>query len=212
MLTKPLGTGIVTTALKRRKASPAAVKAAVASMIALNRTASLVARTFPVHACSDVTGFGLLGHGVEMAMGSGVSIVFESTALPLLPGALRLAKAGFLTGGCKRNRAYLADKVVVEGSVKAGLEDIAFDPQTSGGLMLALPSKMAHRLVRKLRAKGIDAATIIGRAVSDTGRLGLSRLTAAVRATLGAEGVTVGRSRTSGFSATVQLTGIVVGL
>lgn len=165
VLTKPLGTGIVTTALKRRKAPPASVKAAVASMVALNRQASEVMRAFPVHACSDVTGYALLGHGTEMARGSGVSLVFEAKVLPLLPGALRLASAGFLTGGCTRNRAYLADKVVVEPSVPAGYADVAFDPQTSGGLLIALPAGQANRLVRALRSRGVQAATVIGEAV-----------------------------------------------
>ena len=166
VLTKPLGTGIVTTALKQRKVSGAVVKAAVDSMVTLNKTASLVARTFPVHACSDVTGFGLLGHGTEMAMGSGVSLVFSARALPLLPGARRLARAGFLTGGCKRNRAWLADKVVVGWKVAPGYEDIAFDPQTSGGLLIALPASRAERLVKALRARGVDAATVVGEAVA----------------------------------------------
>lgn len=165
VLTKPLGTGIVTTALKQRKAGAASVRAAVASMVALNRAASEVMRRFPVHACSDVTGFGLLGHGTEMAMGSGVSIVFESRRLPILPGALKLALGGYLTGGCRRNRAYLADKVAVDASVQPGFEDIAFDPQTSGGLLIALPAAQAPRLVRALRARKVAAATVVGRAV-----------------------------------------------
>jgi selenide,water dikinase len=164
VLTKPLGTGIVTTALKKRKASRASVRAAVASMVSLNGPASRMARTFPVHGCSDVTGFGLLGHAAEMAMGSGMTLVLDSAALPLLPGARRLAERGFLTGGCQRNRAYLEDKVVVERWVPAGLQEVAFDPQTSGGLLLALPAKAAERLTRKLRAHGIEAATIVGRA------------------------------------------------
>ena len=163
VLTKALGTGIVTTALKRRKVSTTELRAAVASMVALNDVASRVARDFPVHACSDVTGFGLLGHGTEMAMGSGVSLVFEAGKLPLLPGAVRLAEEGLLTGGCKRNRAYLSDKVSVSPSVGAGLEEVAFDPQTSGGLLIAVPAKAADRLVKKLRAAGVAAATIVGR-------------------------------------------------
>ncbi len=169
VLTKPLGTGIVTTALKQRRASAASVRAAVASMVALNRTASLVMRRFAVHACSDVTGFGLLGHGTEMAMGSDVSIVFDSRSLPLLPGALRLAKGGYLTGGCKRNRAYLADKVVVEPTVSAGYEDIAYDPQTSGGLLIAVRDRDAARLVQALHAQGIDSASVVGAAVAKRG-------------------------------------------
>ena len=164
VLTKPLGTGIVATALKKRKASRASVRAAVASMVALNGPASRMARAFPVHACSDVTGFGLLGHATEMARGSGITIVLDSAVLPLLPGVRRLAEQGFLTGGCRRNRAYLEDKVVIEGSVPEGLQEVAFDPQTSGGLLFALPAKAAEGLTRKLRAKGIAAATIVGRA------------------------------------------------
>ena len=164
VLTKPLGTGIITTALKQRKASRASVRAAVESMVALNGPASRIARRFTVHACSDVTGFGLLGHSAEMAMGSGITLLLDSSALPLLPGARRLAEQGFLTGGCQRNRAYLEDKVVVESRVPEGLREVAFDPQTSGGLLLAVPAKAAGRLVRKLRENGIDAATIVGRA------------------------------------------------
>lgn len=164
VLTKPLGTGIVTTALKRRKVSRAVLRAAVDSMVSLNRAASRVARSFSVHACSDVTGYGLLGHAAEMAMGSGVTVVFDANALPLLPGALKLAEGGFLTGGCKRNRAYLEDKVIVNRSVGAALEEVAFDPQTSGGLLIAVPAKTAGALVKKLHAERIGAATIVGRA------------------------------------------------
>ena len=169
VLTKPLGTGIVTTALKQRKVSRANLRAAVRSMVLLNKTASRVASGFPVHACSDVTGYGLLGHAAEMAMGSGVTIALDSHVLPLLPGALRLAEGGFLTGGCRRNRAYLEDKVIVGRSVGAALEEVAFDPQTSGGLLIAVPAKTAKRLVTKLRAEGISAATIVGRAIARQG-------------------------------------------
>ena len=164
VLTKPLGTGIITTAIKRRQATGLSVRAAVASMTALNRTASTVMRDFSVHACSDVTGFGLLGHSVEMAMASGVSIALDSTKLPLLPKAPQLAEEGCITGGCSRNRAYLEDKVRVEASVPAGLVEVAFDPQTSGGLLIAVPSRQAPKLVKALGSAGIAAATIIGRA------------------------------------------------
>ena len=166
VLTKPLGTGIVTTALKQRKASRESVREAVRSMVTLNKDASRIVRRFSVHACCDVTGFGLLGHATEMAMGSGVSLVLDSSALPLLPGAARLAGRGFLTGGCKRNRAYLADKVSVDSAVRAEIEEIAFDPQTSGGLLVALEPHAAERLVKRLRAAHIAAATIVGRATA----------------------------------------------
>ena len=166
VLTKPLGTGIVTTALKRRHVPPASLKAAIRSMVALNKTASDVMRGFAVHACSDVTGYGLLGHSAEMAMGSGVTIELDSSKMPVLPGDTRLAERGYLTGGCQRNRAYLQDKVLVDRKVKPGLVEVAFDPQTSGGLLIALPSDAAPRLVQALRAAGIEAATIVGRAAA----------------------------------------------
>jgi selenide,water dikinase len=160
VLTKALGTGIISTGLKRRKASPASVRAAVASMVALNDRASAVMRSTPVRACSDVTGFGLLGHAFEMASGSSVTIVIESKKLPLLPGARRLAREGCLTGGCSRNRDYLKNKTAVDRSVSDDLIEIALDPQTSGGLLIALPVEHADGLVDKLRSVRVDAARI----------------------------------------------------
>jgi len=148
---------------------PESVDAAVTSMTTLNGTASRIMRNFAVHACSDVTGFALLGHSQEMAAGSEVTIVLESRLLPLLPGAAQLAEEGHLTGGCRRNRAYLQDKVVVDLSVGAGLVEIGFDPQTSGGLLIALPRADAPRLVAELHASGISAATIVGHATSYQG-------------------------------------------
>jgi selenide,water dikinase len=164
ILTKPLGTGIISTALKRRSASPASVRAAVASMIALNKEASATMRRFPVHACSDVTGYGLLGHTFEMASGSGVTVVLEARSMPLLPGARRLAAAGNLTGGCRRNRDYLKDKIAIDPAVKADLVEIAMDPQTSGGLLIALPEGDADALLRDLHARGLATAARVGHA------------------------------------------------
>jgi selenide,water dikinase len=166
VLTKALGTGIITTALKRRKVTGRSTNAAVASMVTLNRTASVVMRGFTVHACSDVTGYGLLGHAHEMASGSDVTIVFESKTLPVLYGAARLAEQGHITGGCKRNRDYLEGKVSVGAGVRAGLVEIAFDPQTSGGLLIAVPRDEANRLVEKLHDAGIEVATVVGHAVA----------------------------------------------
>ena len=165
VLTKPLGTGIITTALKKRKASAASVRAAVASMVALNDVASEGAKSLHAHACSDVTGFGLLGHAFEMASGSGVTIVLNSSSLPLLPGARRLARQGFLTGGCRRNRNYLSDKIAIDAGVPADLVEVALDPQTSGGLLIAVPGSHSEALVEQLRVLGIGAATQVGHAV-----------------------------------------------
>jgi len=166
VLTKPLGTGIIATGLKRRKASAASVRAAVRSMIALNDVASAVMRAVPAHACSDVTGFGLLGHAYEMASGSGVTIVLEARALPLLPGARRLARQGCLTGGCRRNREYLDNKTSIDRSIPRDLVEVALDPQTSGGLLIAVAADQADALVDELRAKGIDTSRRVGYATA----------------------------------------------
>jgi selenide, water dikinase len=166
ILTKPLGTGIITTALKKGKASEESVNEAVKSMITLNAAASQVARKHPIHACSDVTGFGILGHCLEMASGSGVTLVIESAKMPLLRGAPRLAEKGYITGGCKRNREYLADKMAIDKSIREGLVEVALDPQTSGGLLLAVSKRFAPKLLDDLHAAGIVQATEIGYATS----------------------------------------------
>jgi selenide,water dikinase len=166
VLTKPLGTGIISTAIKRGKASKNSIQAAVASMTALNKSASLIMRGYPVHACSDVTGFGLLGHAQEMASGSSVTLILESAKLPLLHRARSLAEKGYLTGGCKRNQDFLGGKVLIEKSIRQGLIEVAFDPQTSGGLLIALAQKYASKLVADLRAGGVHDATTIGYATS----------------------------------------------
>jgi selenide,water dikinase len=164
ILTKALGTGIISTALKRRTASPASVRAAVASMITLNKSASEAMRGFPVHACSDVTGYGLLGHAFEMASGSGVTVVLEARTMPLLPGARRLAGQGNLTGGCRRNRDYLKDKIAIDPTVSSQLTEIALDPQTSGGLLIAVPQSHERALLDDLHARGVQAAITVGHA------------------------------------------------
>jgi len=162
ILTKPLGTGIITTALKRGKASKKSVDAAVESMSALNKVASTIMRRYPVHACSDITGYGLLGHGLGMASSSSVTLVLESAKLPLLQRARRLAEKGYLTGGCKRNRDYLKDKISIEKSIREGIVEVAFDPQTSGGLLISLAEKHASKLLEELHANGIQCAARVG--------------------------------------------------
>ena len=163
VLTKALGTGILTTAAKHGAAPAPELAAAVEGMLTLNAAASRVLRDFAVHACTDVTGFSLLGHGFEMAHGSGVRLVLDATALPVLPGARALALAGQLTGGCRRNRAWLGERVDVAASVPADLVEIGYDPQTSGGLLAALPGEDGAAAVDALRAEGIGAASIVGR-------------------------------------------------
>ncbi len=166
ILTKPLGTGIISTALKKGKASKESVDDAVRSMTTLNAAAGTVMRKYPVHACSDVTGFGILGHALEMASGSGVTLIIEATKMPLLRGAPRLAEKGYLTGGCKRNRDYLDDKMAIEPSVREGLVEIAIDPQTSGGLLIAVAKRHASKLVDELHRAGVKDAAEVGYATS----------------------------------------------
>lgn len=165
VLTKPLGTGIITTALKKGHLSEEEYGAAVVSMSMLNAKAASVMLRYSVHACTDVTGFSLMGHSCEMAMGSGMTIRLQAAALPLLPGARRLALEGYITGGCKRNRTYLADKVQVRSSVPQDLDEVAFDPQTSGGLLIAVPAREVERFTRDLLAEGVLAAAVIGEVV-----------------------------------------------
>jgi selenide,water dikinase len=162
VLTKALGTGIVTTARKRGAGTPDEEGAAVASMLALNAAASRALRGVAVHACTDVTGFSLLGHAFEMAHGSGVRLVVEAACLPVLPGARALALGGQLTGGCRRNRDWLGERVEIASSVPPDLVEVGFDPQTSGGLLAALPARDTAAAVAALHDAGVDSAAIVG--------------------------------------------------
>jgi selenide,water dikinase len=162
ILTKPLGTAIVTTAVKRGAEIPDALAAAERSMTTLNAAAAKALRAFDVHACTDVTGFSLLGHAYEMAHGSAVRLVIDSKAMPLLPKARELAASGISTGGCKRNREWLSDKVEIASNVPPELVEIAFDPQTSGGLLVAIPQSEAKRAIDALRAAKTLASEVVG--------------------------------------------------
>jgi len=169
ILTKPLGTGILTTALKRGRLAEEEYGAAVTSMSMLNAKAAAIMQKYGVHACTDVTGFSLMGHSCEMASGSGVTVRLDSSAFPLLPGAQRLALEGYITGGCKRNRNYLVDKVSVHAAVAQDLNEIAFDPQTSGGLLIAVPAREARALAQHLLGEGALAAALVGEAIPHNG-------------------------------------------
>jgi selenide,water dikinase len=145
-LTKPIGTGIIATALKNQKARAEDVAAATASMLTLNRAAAETAREAGgVHAATDITGFGLLGHASEMADKSGVGLLLSASAVPLHPGAEECARAGHIAGGLGRNRAYFVKNgggIRFDPGVEDGLQTILFDPQTSGGLLFAVdPSR-----------------------------------------------------------------------
>ena len=162
VLTKPLGTGIIATAIKFGRASDAQTAAAVASMVRLNRSAADAARSLPpgaVSACTDVTGFALAGHGSEMAAASDVTLVFEADGIPVLEGALELA-AGNLPGGGRTNQAHFGPRVTLAASVPAARQLVVFDPQTSGGLLMTVAPASAARLLDALAASGLEARAI----------------------------------------------------
>ena len=142
-LTKPLGTGIVTTAAKFDKAKPEHLQAAIDSMTSLNRHPSHVARAVEAHALTDVTGYAILGHGFEMADASGAALRFSAARLPLLPGALEYASREIVTGGAARNREHLRNKVTFADGISEEMRHVLFDPQTSGGLLLAVGTDKA---------------------------------------------------------------------
>jgi selenide,water dikinase len=176
VLTKPLGTGIYSTALKNGALSPRREKLFYRTMSALNREAAEGMHGFGVSACTDITGFGLLGHALEMARASNASFRIDTRALPLLPGALDLATRGFLTGGGLANHEYVKDDLAYEGNVSPALAMLLCDPQTSGGLLVAVPRRKAPRYLSALKRRGLKGAVVIGEveAPSDK-RLILSR-------------------------------------
>ena len=146
VLTKPLGTGILSTAMKRGRCPEDAGDAAIAAMLTLNRAGRDAAAAGVVHACTDVTGFGLAGHGWEIARASGVRLVIQAGAVPLLPGVMDAAREGLVPGGARNNRAYVGD-ALEWGDVEDAAQAVMIDPQTSGGLLLSLPEADAERVV-----------------------------------------------------------------
>ena len=167
ILTKAIGTGILFTAM-RAELFPAGVAAAAASMAQLNRYAAEAMEKYTVHACTDISGFGLLGHAFEMSSGSGVNIEIESGAIPLLTDAADAAGMGLVPAGAYANREYL-NMVAFHPSVPVNVQDILFDPQTSGGLLISLPAVQVDSVLMDLRATGVFAAACIGK-VNGKGR------------------------------------------
>jgi selenide,water dikinase len=145
VLTKKIGTGVISTALKRGIADPAHVDASIQSMLTLNRAAAEAMARLEVHSVTDVTGFGLLGHAREMARASGVTIEIDSNQLQFLVGAVEYARGGAIPGGLKNNREFVAG--CVRGTSE--FEDLLYDPQTSGGLLLSMPEAHAVRYMRR---------------------------------------------------------------
>ncbi len=160
LLTKPLGTGLITTALKRGKASQEHVAAAVQVMAQLNKKSSEICLRYPVDSMTDITGFGLLGHALEVAKASHITVEIDHRRLPLLAGALEYSRAGFCAGGLTSNREFYSDRVHISESVPLEFRDILFDPQTSGGLLIFAGADSADALLQALRAEGINVAEI----------------------------------------------------
>ena len=173
LLTKPIGTGVLSTALKNDRLQKPALDAAVASMTRLNRAAVEVLRTFEttsetrcIHAVTDITGFGLLGHAREMALGDPaaglqpVSLEFQFAAVPLLPDALEAVREGMIPGGLKNNREFLGDCVGFAPNVPEENRALLYDPQTSGGLLVAIAADCAERAIAALRVQGVLAERV----------------------------------------------------
>jgi len=167
VLTKPLGTGIVSTALKARMASEEAVRKIVESMVTLNRTASEWMRKYGAHACTDITGFSFIGHALEMAIASQVGMVIQSNAVPIFPEAMEYAKLGLVPGGAYSNRDFFSCRVEMHSSVPHLLVDIFYDPQTSGGLLISLPPGEAEKLVATLKKEGLVHSSTVGEVVKE---------------------------------------------
>jgi selenide, water dikinase len=165
VLTKPLGTGIIATALKGGMASKESVTKMVESMVALNRKASERMQTFASHACTDITGFSFIGHTLEMAIASQVGMMIHSKNIPLLPEAMEYARLGLLTGGGHSNREFFSCRVEADTNLSPLLMDILYDPQTSGGLLISLPSDQAQNLVETLNKEAQMDAWIVGQVV-----------------------------------------------
>lgn len=165
VLTKPLGVGVLSFAVQIGRAPAGAAEAIAESMAALNKTASEAMLAHGVHACTDVTGFGLMGHLAEMARASGAQVEIVWDDLPLFPGLLECLAEGIVPGGIERNRESSEASAVPGEDVTAAMMDVCFDPQTSGGLLIALPDDAAQALVETLHGEGVADAAVIGRVV-----------------------------------------------
>jgi selenide,water dikinase len=162
VLTKPIGTGILATALKRGKGTPELLERMAETMWTLNDVAGLAMVEHGAHAATDITGCGFIGHAWEMAHGSKVNIRVHALQVPIFEEALVFAKRGYLTQGDVSNREYTRGAVNLDKGVAAEMVQVMFDPQTSGGLLIALPPAQASALVETLHTRGVGSAVIVG--------------------------------------------------
>jgi selenide,water dikinase len=162
ILTKPIGTGVISTGIKFEKTTPEVAASSVATMLTPGKHAAEAMREFGVKGATDVTGFALLGHAWEMARASKVTIMIEPGKVPLLKGALELATAGVITGADKTNREYVGDDIEIDESVSKEMRRLLYDPQTAGGMLIAISPKLAPDLLARLR-ENYPRADVIGR-------------------------------------------------
>ena len=169
ILTKPLGVGIINTAVKAGLAPPETVARVTRIMAELNRAAAYAMKPYPVHACTDITGFGFIGHLAEMVKGSGKSVVIHGNQVPILIEALSFAEIGLIPAGAYRNRQFRESMVTVAPNVARAMVDCLFDPQTSGGLLIGLGKDDAEPLMSALAKAGVTDAALVGEVVEEAG-------------------------------------------
>ncbi len=170
ILTKPIGMGVVTTAYRGRKISEREALPAFEQMATLNKVAAEVMVRVGAHGCTDVTGFGLMGHGYELANASGVTLRLSLARVPVFELSEALARRNMFTRGCRQSHAFLADKTEVNSGLDAVQVDLCFDAETSGGLLMAVAEDRADEMVRELKAAGVAAAAVVGALVENTGK------------------------------------------
>jgi len=175
VLTKPLGTGAIATALKKGSAPEASVSVMTESMAALNRDAAEEMCAASATGCTDITGYGMLGHAVEMARASGATLVLEVSRVPALPGATDCLEGGAVCGGTKRNASHFGAAVDLPDGLDAASRWLLYDAQTSGGLLVSLPEDRADGFVERARGRGATAASVVGRVEAGPPRVRVER-------------------------------------
>lgn len=164
ILTKPMGSGVLFNAVRAGKfAFEEFEKTALPKLAALNGAAMEAALKYDIHSCTDITGFGILGHGLEMAVGSGVRVIMRQSALPYYPGALEMYRIGQTTGSNKDNRKMVSQfDFILDAQLDSAKEELLYDPQTSGGLLISLPAEQADKVLAEMHATGVSDAVCIG--------------------------------------------------
>ena len=169
ILTKPLGTGIISTAVKSGVANKKLAKKVAECMATLNKKASELMQEVEAHACTDITGFGLLGHAIQLAESSRIGIEFHLASIPYFPEVIDFARQGLLPGGLHRNKDFYSNRVKFISEISGYMQDVLYDAQTSGGLLICLSPEKAELLLDKLQQAGVEDATLIGEVVSEPG-------------------------------------------